>query len=57
MSEEDKQKEDKYVDISKLFLWHIGQYWVENNPAVISVFDVRITPLFSSAFFVVAALF
>lgn len=57
MSEKDKQKEDKYVNISKLILWHIGQYWVENNPAVISVFDVRITPLFSSAFFVVAVLF
>lgn len=57
MSEKDKQKEDKYVNISKLLLWHIGQYWVENNPAVTSVFDVRITPLFSSAFFVVAILF
>lgn len=38
------------MNISKPLLRCNGEYWVENNPAVISVFDVRITPLFSSAF-------
>lgn len=42
---------NKYRNILKPWLWSIGPYWVENNPPVINVSDVRIISLLWSAFF------